>query len=308
MWSDTLQPGPRWQWERWDSQPPNGAVNCGPTSVCRILDFYRDRTHNINAVRRGAGVPDYAATSPSQQKAMLERNGVSAYIAQPSVDTLTALVAGGRHPVIVGLYMARVPAELRDHPFTGMHAITLLRNRSGWWGGRLVPGKVYLDPNFSPAINRLDPDDGRKWMPDSVVRWAFVSSPAGTNRGWAVIPSKAKLVLVPAPAPSPTAEVHPMLIHKAQAWRARTGGAPAYETPGGKFIRTLPVGTQLTSIGETLDGLWRQVWIEVSGQDRWVYIKRATLEALPPPPASRTASGDPAFVAAVKALLLRRAA
>jgi hypothetical protein len=213
-YTSTLQAPARFQWDP-DSKYPSrtlpdgrieyaGAWNCGPSCVAFIDQFRNDGKTSITTIRRSIGIADFTATSITQQRAMLERQGVACYPSQPSVGTMKTLVSTGRRPIIVGLWMAKVPASVRDHPFLGMHAVVILANATV----NGVSGFRVMDPNFSRVI-RPDPDGGHKFYPDWVVAAAFVEASTG-GRSWALVPATPKLVTVPdtaTPASPPSTEV-----------------------------------------------------------------------------------------------------
>lgn len=97
------------------------------------------------------------------------------------------------------------------------------------------------------------------------------------------------------------AKGEPMLKRKAEGWTANATGADYFDSPGGTKLGTLPPGSALSSGGETLDGLWRIIAISGTAgvNPQWVYVARASLTPMVP-------GGDPAFDAAVQALLLSR--
>ena len=85
--------------------------------------------------------------------------------------------------------MGRVPASYRDHPFTGWHAVVVMAAPAG--------GFWINDPNFSPpGGHRPDPDRGKKWWPDWVMKYAFIDNPAQHT---VVAPNAPKVVTVAPP-------------------------------------------------------------------------------------------------------------
>lgn len=172
----------RRQWEA--NSAPNQAANCGPTAVSFQADFYRDATFGIEATRDLVPNEDDQGTNQTQQATMLNRRGVPAAVGQPSGAELTALVASGRRPVTIGMLMSSVPATIRGHPFTGIHAVVARQNAvvNG------VPGKLIMDPNFGYG-HTVDPTNGARFYPDTVVEAARIG--AGRH---AIIPSAPKEV------------------------------------------------------------------------------------------------------------------
>ena len=206
-YTDATQPGPRYQWEPWDSKYPNGSVNCNAASTSYILDFYRDVIHNINTVRRNAGARDLDTMSSAQAKAAMIQNGILAYTAQLSFASLKYLLSGGRRPILVGLWMARVPASTRGHVFTGMHGIVAMTN--GWQNG--VSGIWVMDPNFSPWTGRDDPTHGKRFYPDTVFAWAMYDYNL-KKTSWSVVPAFPKFVAAPKPTPTPSPTGYPRTL------------------------------------------------------------------------------------------------
>lgn len=196
-WDKATDPPPRYQWERWDSEPPNGSVNCNPSSTAFLLDYYRGGTHSINALRRSIGLGTGKTMSSSQVEVILKANGVPAYTAQLSLAALKSLISGGRHPVLVGLWMVRVPLQFRGYSFTGMHGVVALAN--AWRNG--VSGILFMDPNFNPP-GRPDSQHGQRFIPDAVVESAMHSDQNPAIRSRSVVPVSAKNA-PPPPAPVP---------------------------------------------------------------------------------------------------------
>jgi hypothetical protein len=159
--------------------------NCGPTCVAAIAGFYRGTYYGIETTRRlvtGPGTP----TSAGQQRDMLIKRGVPATARfVNSVGVLHSLTDSNRRPIIIGLRMSLVPAAIRDHTFTGMHAIVILSG--GYNNG--VRGFWVMDPNFSPPGGiRPDPDRGLKWYPDTVIQNVINNG----GMGWSVVPDNLK--------------------------------------------------------------------------------------------------------------------
>jgi hypothetical protein len=106
---------------------------------------------------------------------MLVARGVPASARYPNtVDELHGLVDSGRRPIIVGIYMARIPYSYRGHSFLGWHAVTFITGtyRDG------KRGFLVNDPNFpagSPNSRRFYPDWLVKsaWQ-DNAPRWCVV--------------------------------------------------------------------------------------------------------------------------------------
>lgn len=258
---------------QWDSSsryptpdPGSAASNCGPTCITFIANFYRDRSYGIYATRRLVVDDPTRGTSANEQRDMLKARGVPAYIGQPDVEEMHRLVGSGRRPIVVGLWMAKVPAEIRDHPFLGMHAIVLRRTvvKNG------VVGFEVLDPNFSRNI-RPDPDEGKKFYPDWVIRSAFVNRVGSTSRGWAVIPAAEKelpdqfseeveMALLERFRPDPVPRRFPV-----------KKGTSIYDGPGTRYPKrfTLPTDDYFQLVGWATDEQGRDtgwVWASRPGQ------------------------------------------
>jgi hypothetical protein len=189
-------PPPRFQWERWDSEPPNGAVNCNPSSAAFILGFYKDYVPSINGLRRLAGVPDYQTVSTTAIILAWSLRGLPSYRARLTIAQLTSLVSSGRRPVLVGLWMGRIPYAQRGYSFTGMHGVAVLANqtRNG------VPGKIYMDPNFNPWGGRPDPYNGKRWLSDSLISYAMHERVDPSRVSYSVVPTNAKVISTTVPS------------------------------------------------------------------------------------------------------------
>lgn len=191
-WKDAADSPGRYQWDETSGTPwSSQSVNCGPTSVTKIADFYRDARFSIEQTRYlavGCCIP----TTCTQQASMLTSRGVSAIAMW--VDTLGELdyLVGwdGKRPIVVGIEMSRVPTYVKDHPFDGWHAVVVLKRvvRDG------IEGYLLNDPNFSPPGGyRPDPDHGKKFYPRWVMDYAFIQN----GIRWGVVPNKAKYVEPP---------------------------------------------------------------------------------------------------------------
>lgn len=173
---------------QWDSDsrlpspdPGSAPNNCGPTSVENIAHAYRGERYGIYRTRMLAVGDPYRATAVGEQTDMLKRRGIDAFFTTlPLAGVKTYGNREGRHPIILGLDMSRVPYDVAGHPFRGMHAVVCLKavDRSG-------PGFLIRDPNFSTRTGRTDPTGGLRFYPDWVIQNAFV-----TPRGWAIVPAK----------------------------------------------------------------------------------------------------------------------
>lgn len=178
----------RFQWEANSGTFSNSqSNNCGPTVASLIAQFYRDTWYGIEATRRLAVAPG-VPTSAWQQADMLRARGVEADVVEiETVFQIHSLVGSGRRPIILGILMARVPAIVRDHAFTGWHAMAIL---DGATAGSTI-GTHADDPNFSPASGyRPDPDHGRKFYSDAVLRYAVIDNAPR----WAVVPRVVKAI------------------------------------------------------------------------------------------------------------------
>lgn len=181
MYTSALASPPRFQWE--PNSAPSQAYNCGPTCVTQIAEFYKDRWFSIEETRRLITSCCHATTY-SQQRDMLNRRGVPAVIYNiTSLRQLHTITDTGTRPVILALYMARVPASVRGHSFTGWHAVVV---RKGVTGGFWV-----TDPNFSPPGGlRPDPTGGKRWYSDAVIQSAFLNN----YQHYAIVPTSNKYV------------------------------------------------------------------------------------------------------------------
>lgn len=193
VWSDVVQADPRYQWDNTSgSFAASQSNNCGPTSVTKIAGFYNDtNNYGIENTRRlatGCCVP----TTCTEQALMLSRRGVPAIAMW--IDNLSELdyIVGwdGKHPIVIGVEMSRVPTYVKDHPFDGWHAMVVMKRviQNG------IQGYLINDPNFSPPGGyRPDPDRGKKFYPKWVMDYAY----AQNSIRWGVVPNKSKHVPAP---------------------------------------------------------------------------------------------------------------
>jgi hypothetical protein len=184
-----LQIGPDYQWDA-DSRyplpdPGSAPANCGPACSTNIVKFHTGRDHGIYANRRlvvPASEPN-RGTSAGEQAAILTARGVPASVRV--IETRSELIDlvgySGRRPVTIGVLMGRIPLNVRDHPFTGWHAIVIMARGNGGW--------YWRDPNFNRTY-RIDPDGGTKWMNDATLDYAYFSN---TPR-YGVVSDAAKVV------------------------------------------------------------------------------------------------------------------
>lgn len=176
--------------------PGNAPYNCGPTSVAKIVEFYRDVNIHINALRSYAA-SNLTPTNVSQQKIMMEKAGVPCDIVKFTISSLKQIISSGRRPVLIGLDMSRVPLSVAGHPFRGAHAVVALANtvRNG------VSGILIMDPNFN-TTHRIDPTNGQRFYSDSIVSYALQGA---SVQGWGVAPRASKNVsVVPKPPATST--------------------------------------------------------------------------------------------------------
>lgn len=246
----------RFQWET--NAAPSQSSNCGPTCVTKIAQFYRDTWFGIQATRNLVTYDRYRGTSATEQALMLGKRGVPNLVMR--IDSLTALkqiVASGRRPVVIGVYMARVPAAYRDHPFLGWHAITVM----GTGSVNGIGGFWVNDPNFSPAGGiRPDPDRGRKFYPDWVMQNAFINN----SPRWAVVPKAAKVVAT-----------------SSGSLVVRAGAKIRHYPYGGRLLRQLAVATRATRMGDYKGDPYS--WYDSNGKLRqsaaphlWTKVKLST--------------------------------
>ncbi len=173
----------RYQWE--DNSKYSQSWNCGPTCATMIASYYKGVYYGIEATRRLVAPPQ-TATSVTQQRDMLIKRGVPSTVVQiDSLAELHSITDSGRRPMILGIQMSRVPANYRDHPFLGWHAVTIISGATN----NGVRGFWINDPNFSPIGGiRPDPDRGMKWYPD----WVMQSAVINNTQRWGVAPNSAK--------------------------------------------------------------------------------------------------------------------
>lgn len=173
---------PRYQWE--DNSAPSQPWNCGPTCATAIAEDYEGVNFHIEVTRRTVTSCCHSTTY-QQQAAMLTARGVPATLVNiTSLKQLHALVDGGHRPVILAIYMARVPYSVRGHSFTKWHAIVC---RDGAYKG--TRGFWMNDPNFSPpGGSRPDPTGGKRFYSDAVVQSAFLNN----YQHWAIVPNRPK--------------------------------------------------------------------------------------------------------------------
>lgn len=178
----------RFQWEANSGTFSNSqSNNCGPTVATLIAQFYRDHWFGIEATRRLGAAPGLP-TSAWQQAEMLRGRGVECDVVEiESMAQIHNLVGSSRRPILLGILMARVPAAVRDHAFLGWHAVAVLDPRTVGES----PGVQVDDPNFWPQNGpRPDPDNGRKFYADTVLRWAVIEN----SPRWAVVPRNVKAI------------------------------------------------------------------------------------------------------------------
>lgn len=178
MYAHVSQVPPRRQWEA--NSSPNQPYNCGPTSVSFVADFYRDATFGIEATRDLGAVHNGDGTSGAEQAVMLAKRGVPCANRAVTLAELKKTIGGGLRPVVIGMLMSRVPAAIRGHSFTGVHAVVARQNAvvSG------QTGVLIMDPNFGYG-HSVDSTNGARFYPDSIV--------AGAMAGYtAVVPNSEK--------------------------------------------------------------------------------------------------------------------
>jgi hypothetical protein len=88
-------------------------------------------------------------------------------------------VARGRRPLVLGLFMEKVPYLVAGHNFRGWHAVEVL----GLHGS---DGVLVRDPNFNRTY-RTDPTDGKRPYPN----WDITAAITNVG-GWGLIPLEPK--------------------------------------------------------------------------------------------------------------------
>jgi hypothetical protein len=251
------------QWE--NSSLYSQAYNCGPTCITQIACFYRDTYLGVEATRKiiagtgpynvtGVGDTVYGApqgtpTTAWQQAEMLRKRGIGAKVFQiDSLPELRDLLKTGRRPVLIGIEMIRVPPSIRDHPFTGWHAVLVLASTlGGFW---------ITDPNFNPPW-RPDPENGRKWYPDAVLQYAFINNAPR----WSVIPDHPKVIAIPDTATEEpdVYEWIPKMTHQIPKVAVVRTGTTLLKNPDGTKHYTLTSQTEVEVIGSLAVG--KQYWV-----------------------------------------------
>lgn len=183
VYDNSLQAPPRFQFEANSGSTYQSQVyNCGPSCATFIAGFYNDSWYQIETTRRlVTGCCD--PTTAHEQAQMLTERGVQADVqAIESMGELDTVLADGMRPIVMGIQMSRVPASVRDHNFTGWHAVTILRKARNAMG---KSGYIVMDPNFSPPGGyRPDPDRGHKFYSREVMYYAVMQN----FQQWAVVP------------------------------------------------------------------------------------------------------------------------
>ncbi len=177
--------------------------NCGPTCVSFIGGAFNGTRPGIEQNRRNIagtgpynvtgtgyvyGAPPQTPTTAWQQATMLQRLGVPCSVRYlDSIAQLHGLVDSNRRPTLIGILMARVPAGVRGHSFTGWHAVVVISG--GYLNG--TRGFWVMDPNF-PAGG-----PSRRFYSDAVMQYAW----AANAPRWGVVPTNAMPLPVTSPAP-----------------------------------------------------------------------------------------------------------
>lgn len=157
--------------------------NCGPTCASFIAGYYHDGKPSIEHTRTLAGVPRGRGTTYPEQARMLGARKIPAVLVDClSIDHLKRLVKNGRRPIILAIYMGRVPLAYRGYNFSLWHSITLL----GFSVKNGVEGAMLNDPNF------VDKKRCRRWWPNWVLQQAFLDN----VQSWAIVPHEKKHVVV----------------------------------------------------------------------------------------------------------------
>ena len=257
MYTSALISPARYQWESSSGTfVASQSNNCGPASMTKIADFYRDSKFGIEATRRLAA-PCCRGTSPGEQSAMLRARGVQNGIYSISSLTQIRNLVGtaGRRPIGIGVYCARVPSAYRGHSFLGWHSIVVM----AWGYKNGVRGFWIMDPNFSPpGGSRPDPYGGKRFYPDWVMQYAFIDySPR-----YAIVPVAPKYVPPSQPPTDVTVGGLPVNFTSRTGWHA--------VIKSGKPRRS---GASISSsnYGNTTKNEGFGIWGEVAGEDLGKY-------------------------------------
>lgn len=155
---------------------PNFTVNCGPSSIEKIGNFYKDlatfgieKTRDLGTNRNGTG------TNLTEQKRMLERRGIPSEALQLTPAQIHDKLKSGRRPIVLWLHMKYIPQSVKGSTFDGRHAVTALANgvvngEKGIWVNE--PNQHRERAGYKKS--RFYPD--KFWVPASsaIDRWAVV--------------------------------------------------------------------------------------------------------------------------------------
>jgi len=175
------------QWD--EDSKPNQGYNCGPSSVEKVANYYKDlRQYGIERTRDLATSRDKSGTNAAEQKDMLARRGVPCSVQRLSPTDIKAKLKSTRRPLVLWLHMAEIPDSIKGHPFDGNHAVTALAN--GVVNDE--PGIWVNEPNqhrdgTKYRKNRFFPD--KYWIPASAAIGKYVIVPDADK----VIPTRRPL-------------------------------------------------------------------------------------------------------------------
>jgi hypothetical protein len=169
---------------QWDSDSyPNQPYNCGPSSVEKVANFYKNFIHyGIEKTRDLGSSRNKTGTNLTEQKAMLTKRGISCDAKQLDAAAIKKELSSGRKPLILWLKMSYIPTSVKGNTFQNGHAVAALAN--GVVNG--VTGIWVNEPNQKRTsstykANRFFAD--KYWIPASKAM----------NR-WVIVPNSPKVV------------------------------------------------------------------------------------------------------------------
>lgn len=250
---------------QWDpDSAPNQGTNCGPSSIEKIANYYKDlakygieRTRNLATSRDGTG------TNITEQSLMLTRRGIPNTTQRLNPTEIKNYLKTSRRPLGLLLVMSYIPDDIKGNSFDGTHTVTALANgvvngESGIWVNE--PNQHRDRPKYRK--NRFFPDQ----------YWIKASAAFGR---WVIVPDKDKVIPTRLP-------LRKKWVVTAAILNIRTGPSAATADVGnigrgGTFTSNL-----IETKGGTykVDGKIHDEWLGLikDGKQRWVakaYCKEA---------------------------------
>lgn len=244
---------------QWDpDSAPNYGYNCGPSSVEKSANYYKDLiTYGIERTRDLVPNLNKRGTTIAQQSTMLMKRGVENDAVRISPEAVKSYLKSGRRPVVLALKMSFIPTPIKGNSFDGAHSVTALVN--GVKDGE--PGIWVNEPNQRRGSSTYQKS---RFFPDRYWKPAFRAL-----GNWAIVPKNDKVIPTRRPLVKKWIVTTPVLnIRSAPRTEARDVGNL---TKGATFKSNL---IELAGGSYRVGGSSSKTWLGFVRNGRQVWVAR----------------------------------